>query len=37
MMSYESGLCNACGGPIDGFYVDDLCPHCGLVIERDDD
>lgn len=35
-MSFESGLCDACGGPIDGFFVDDLCPHCGLVIERED-
>ena len=36
ILSYESGLCNACGGPIDGFSVDDLCPHCGLVIELED-
>jgi predicted RNA-binding Zn-ribbon protein involved in translation (DUF1610 family) len=35
-MSYESGLCDACGGPIADFSVDDLCPHCGLVIERED-
>ena len=37
MLSFESGLCNPCDGPIDGFSVDDVCPHRGLLVELEDE